>query len=500
MSKYWKFLFYSLVVLLGLIGCKDPWDEHVKLNDGIVTDNLFELINKTPELSVFAGYLSTSGLGTEISTSKTYTVWAPDNDAMALVDNSILSDSAKLRQFIGNHICFTMYSYYNNQPAAKIKSLSGKTILADYVNGKINDSNLKDPLEVVAKNGILHIIDKPLIPKANIWEYIESTELCPAHVSYLNSLTGSIFDPDKAIQIGVDPITGKAIYDTLSGLTWSNPVISEIRDLKSEDLFSTVFLVKDNVFTGEYDKFRPYYRITGDSLGSNDLTNWSISKDYIFAGEFDIDGPEDTLISMFNVKVPFDKTAVESVFECSNGKVYVLNDCPVKLENKIMPFIIEGEDTLHIITKALTGQTGYTREKSLASGGFDFILDNHGATPGSIKFHVGYVAATKYNFYWKAVDDFNYSYRYPNTTDTIKQRMARVRYLGIVDGEPFFTEPAPFTSDFIPVIDSTYLTAPEVYVGTRTFTSIDDLWLEITGSGRNTTIALDYIKIVPVFE
>ncbi len=500
MSKYWKLLFYTSLFLLGFIGCKDPWDEHGKVNDGIISDNLFELIAKTPQLSEFAGYLSSSGLGEEIATSKNYTVWAPDNEAMALVDNAILADSAKLHQFISNHICFTQYSYFDNKPAKKIKSLSGKNILPDYVNGMIEDANLLEPLDIVAKNGILHIIDKALIPKPNVWEYIESTDLSPMHAGYWNSLTGNVFDPDKAIQIGVDPVTGKAIYDTLSGLTWSNRVISEIRDLKSEDVISTIFLVKDAVLEQEYSKFRPYYRKLNDSIGSNELTYWNISKDYIFAGEFDLDGPEDTLLSMFNVKVPFDKAAVESVFQGSNGKVYVLNNCPVKLENKILPIIIEGEDTLRLITKALTGQTGYTREAPLASGGFDFILDNHGANPGSIRYHVGDIAATKYNFYWKAIDDFNYSYRYPNTTDTIKQRMARVSYLGIIDGEPAFTPPAPFTADFLPVIDSSYVTAPEVFVGTRTFTSIEDLWVQITGSGRNTTISLDYIKIVPVFE
>jgi uncharacterized surface protein with fasciclin (FAS1) repeats len=488
------------MVLLGFSGCKNPWDDHGMINKDIVTDNLNELINKTPELSVFAGYLSASGLSDEITTSKTYTVWAPNNAAMELVDKTILNDSVRLRQFVGNHISFTLYSYYNNQPASKIKSLSGKTILPDYQNRKINDANLIDPLEIVAKNGILHIIDKPLIPKPNIWDFIESTNLCPLHTTYLNSLTGTVFDPEKAIQIGVDPITGKAIYDVESGLTWSNPVISKIRDLKSEDSVSTVFLVSDDTFQKEFLKLRPYFTKLNDNKITNDLTYWNVAKDYIFAGDYSLNGSEDTLVSLFNVKVPFNKTEVRSVFEASNGKVFIMNDCSIALKNKILPIIIEGEDTTKIITKSLTGQSGYTRESPLASGGYDFILDNHGANPGSINYHIGEVSSTKYNVYWKAVDDFNYSYRYPNTVDTIKQRMARVQYLGIVDKVPVFSEPAPLTSNFIPVLDASYITAPEIFVGTRTFTSIEDLWLQVTGSGNNTTICLDYIKIVPVFE
>lgn len=500
MSKYWKILFYSLLVLLGFFGCKNPWDDHGMINKDIVTDNLSELINKTPELSVFAGYLSASGWSDEIATSKTYTVWAPNNAAMALVDKAILSNSVKLRQFVGNHISFTLFSYYKTQPATKIKTLSGKNITPNYVDWKINDARLIDPVEIAAKNGILHIIDKPLIPNPNIWEFIETTNLCPMHTAYMNSLTGTVFDPEKAIQIGVDPVTGKAIYDMESGLTWSNPIISNIRDLKNEDSVSTVFLVSDDTFQKEFAKLRPYYTKLNDNKGSNDLTYWNVCKDYIFAGDFKLDASEDTLVSMFKVKVPFNKLAVKSVFEASNGKVFVMDNCPIALKNKIQPIIIEGEDTTKVITTALTGQTGYTRESPLASGGYDFILDNHGANPGSIKYHVGEVASTKYNFYWKAVDDFNYSYRFPNMTDTIKQQMARVKYLGIIDRVPAFSVPAPLTVNFIPVLDKSYVTAHEVFVGTRTFTSIEDLWVQITGSKSNSTICLDYIKIVPVFE
>jgi uncharacterized surface protein with fasciclin (FAS1) repeats len=498
MNKLMKPGLLLLMMALILWGCKDPWEDHLKPDGAIPESNLFELLQSTPELSYFTGYLIDAGWQEELESSKSFTVWAPDNDAMSAMDAWDLDDSASLAMFVNNHIGFTAYPYYSPVKQVTVKMFSDKNLLIDNENGKIEDASLLEPFDRLATNGILHVIDKALLPKPNAWEIIEITGSAPQHVAYLKSLSEMVFNPSIATIIGVDPVTGKPVYDTLSGMVWSNRLITEVRDLRKEDSLSTVILVEDPVWESEFLKYRPYYKLA-DSVKSDELTRWLVSRDLVFRGLKSLEEMPDTLVSLFGIKIPFDRSAIQQTYEASNGIVYVMNNCDVRLGDKIHPFIVEGEDTNRVTFIAVSGQTGYTRQVELASGGYDFILDNHGANPGNIKYHMGEFAAGYYDFYWVAVNDFRGSYRTPNSATVLQQRLDFVRYLGMAGHEIIWSTPSQI-SDLITVVDSTYETAREVYLGQRFFTTYQDVWLQVTGSGRNTTICLDYLKAVPVLE
>ena len=492
-----KTVLLALMTLL-LWGCRDPWEEHVQLGEGVPDKSLFEIISSLPELSEFAGCLVEAGWQQELESSKSYTVWAPDNNAMGQLDPGVLEDPDGLAIFVDNHITLTAYSCYSPFSQLSIKTCSGKNLIIDNENGMIGDAKLLEPCDRIATNGILHIIDKALVPRPNTWDFVESTDLAPLHVEYLNSLTGMVFDPSVATITGVDPVSGRPVYDTLSGMVWDNRVITEIRDLRDEDSLSTLILVDDPVWNSEFGKYRKYYLLE-DSVESDDLTKWMISRDLVFRGKILSEEAPDTLVSLFGIKIPFDREAIQYSYEASNGIIYVMNSCDVSLQEKIPPVIVEGEDTTMVIFTSVSGQTGYTRQVEMASGGYDFILDNHGASPGNIKYHMGDFVAGYYKFYWVAVNDFDGSYRNPDPDMVLQQQLAFVRFLGMA-GQEMLWSPPSIISDLIEVVDSTYETAQEVYLGQRFFTTYQDVWLQVTGSGRNTTICLDYLKAVPVLE
>lgn len=488
-----------LMALTLLWGCKDPWEEHLKPGADIPESNLFELLQNTPELSTFTNYIIESGWQAELESSKSFTVWAPDNDAMDAVDEGELSDSAGLALFVSNHICFAAYSYYASEEQLTVKMFSGKNLLIDNGTGKIQDASLEEPYDRIATNGILHKIDKALVPRSNVWEIIESTDLAPEHTGYLNGLTGMVFDPSVATVIGVDPNSGKPVYDTLSGLVWNNRLIAQVRDLKEEDSISTVLLIDDPVWDAQFQKFRPYFKLA-DSVESDELTRWQVARDLVFRGEKPLAAMPDTLTSLYSVKIPFNPAAIQHTYEASNGIVYVMNSCDIGLGDMIHPWFVEGEDTNKITHIGVSGMHGYTRKVDLASGGFDFILDAHAANPASIKYHMGEFVAGYYDFYWVAVNDFNTSYRNPPADPTpIFQRLDFVRLLGVSGKDSIWSNPSNI-SELIEVVDSTYETAQEVYLGRRFFTNYQDVWLQVTGSGNNTTICLDYLKAVPELE
>lgn len=492
----------GIPVLIGImvLSCKDPWDEYVKLNDDTVTENLMEVISNDPNLSAFSELLERTGWDEILVLSQMYTVWAPTNDALSNLDASYLTDSVELKLLVEHHIAYSRYPYSNaGQETRKIKMFSGKNLILDFQQMIIEYASLVDPSDIPAVNGMLHVIDNVLIPKDNIWDLIENCSLCPLQTGYINSLTGELFNPDIAIQTGVDAITGLPVYDTASGMVWNNDFINRIRDLKNEDSLFTVILLKDNVFEQEVEKFKPYYNLD-DELQTDSLTKWNICKDIVFSGIIDTIHPPDTLVSLFDVKIPLSAGAIEQTFSLSNGIVLILNSCSVRLQDKIQPIIVEAEgDDKSIVYDPGGGLKGYTRQKDLASGGYDFVLDDHLANPGAVRYHVGYVNSVRYNFFWKAVDDFDGSY-YGADVDTIEQKLGEIELTGYTMDVPVFGSLSSLHTGYIQVTDTAYETSGEVFIGNKLYVTYNDIWLQVSGSGGNTTITLDYIKLIPVFE
>ena len=508
-----KIALLAIVSVLLVITCKDPWEEHVKVNENTVEENIIEIIQGKPELLKFYEYLEKTGYDSLLKSSKSFTVWAPSNTALKSLDNYALSDTAKLKSIIGNHISYGKYMYMVPSGVTKVKSLAGKYILLDYINGKADSAILSEPWDFPAKNGVIHVIDKALQPSPSVWEIIETTDLCPKHTGYLNSLTRLVFDPEQATQTGVDPFTGLPVYDTLNGLVWKNNFLSEVLDMSDEGTFSTVILITDKVFDQELDKFRKYYTPV-DSTKGDSVTSWMICRDLVFPGKLGVDEIGDTLISMYNVKVPFNKSSsvLKQTLIASNGIIYVLDDCAIKKEDKILPVLIEAEDTNSVVFTYVTGRTPLTRYRPGASGGYDFIVDDHGANPGYVMYKTGSLCAITYKCYWRAIDDFNYSHFRPSTTDTIRQNFSTIEQIGELKDVKHFTDENEIAKYFnsgnvysisqnTVVADTSYESTSEKELGLLVRTHFtENLWARVSSSGRNTTISLDYIKLVPQFE
>lgn len=509
-----KKIFFSIVFfIIILVSCRDPWENYGKINESTVTKSLMELINENPDFSTFKKLVELVGWNKNLNSNKLYTLWVPDNNAFNELPDSLLNDTVYVKFLIENHIVNGKY-FYNNvdiSDSIKIKMIAGKNVI--FYNKKMKIGNVEvnsSYFNIPARNGVIHKINKIIIPKKNIWEFIETTDLCKEHTNYLKSLSKYIFDPSRAIQIGVDPVTGRPIYDSASGMVWYNEFISKVCDLTDEDSEYTVFLLTDEVFVSQIDSFIKFYTNRNDPNYTLNLTKWNVSKDLVFRDKFSIENSPDTLISLFGVKVPFNKSAIyqNKGIELSNGVVYILNDCKIKKEDKIKPIIIEGEQDLKYMVYSPAavssmGRIGYKRQKDLASGGYDFILDYHLANPGIIRYYVGMVNSVRYKIYWKAVNDFYGRIRNQDINNPVelRQKLGIAKILGYQKGVPIFGTPEPLHEDFIDIIDKSYETAEERFIGQYRFFDVNDnLWLEVTGGGNNMTLTIDYIKLVPDFQ
>src|SRR4051812_30099606 len=123
--KYYVLIVVSALVILA--GC-DEWDDHNKPSQQSLNETLLQTINKAPQLSKFSEYLVTTGYDQVLASSKTFTVWAPDDQALSALSADIVNDVEKLKLFVGNHISYQEYFTASASPSVRIKMVNGKNL------------------------------------------------------------------------------------------------------------------------------------------------------------------------------------------------------------------------------------------------------------------------------------------------------------------------------------------------------------------------------------
>ena len=129
------------------------------------------LATKTPQLSTLLSLVKKAGLAGTLSQPGAYTVFAPTNAAFAKVPKatlaSLANNPAALKRVLLYHVVA------GKVPAAKVVTLrSAKTLAGPTVRIRVTGKTVRinsarvTKADVMASNGIVHVIDRVLIPPA----------------------------------------------------------------------------------------------------------------------------------------------------------------------------------------------------------------------------------------------------------------------------------------------------------------------------------------------
>ena len=128
MMKMKKMIRMSWVLggLVLAVGCQDHlWDDHYGLNPSTETRNLIQVLEGMPEYSAFCDVVKRHGMDSVLVTDQTFTMWVPDNNAMA----GFVEDANTQAQFLENHIARYLYGTVDlaDTSAVRVKMLNGKS-------------------------------------------------------------------------------------------------------------------------------------------------------------------------------------------------------------------------------------------------------------------------------------------------------------------------------------------------------------------------------------
>lgn len=164
-EKYPRFFFMALVIGLTLFATsceKDDDTEPAPAND------IMQIVDLNAGVSTLKAAIDAASLRATLKEEGPFTVFAPTNDAFAALDPTVvaylLATPAELTKVLTYHVVSGKVMS-GDLTAGTVGTLNGENVTVDLSNGvKINDATVT-AADVEAKNGVIHLIDKVLLPE-----------------------------------------------------------------------------------------------------------------------------------------------------------------------------------------------------------------------------------------------------------------------------------------------------------------------------------------------
>lgn len=348
-------LLLILVSMLAFSCMDDEWDQHYTSSSPTVDMKMWDALRDTvkfPEYakySKFVNYLVQAGYDSVLNTNNSFTLFVPDNEAF----ENYLQVGEDLEQTIGYHIGSTAFLPVNINGSRKLQTISKKYIQLS----KIGDDVYADGINVVNQSpvfidGIIMELDKVAYPRPNLYEYFKKYSSVMSW--YIDQQDSLAFDVVNSNALGFDA-DGKTIYDSTFVVVnkFEDEIFPVAQEFRNKAATFIVFsqeqyeqALNDMAFKlgagfNDYrdipsdwqeDVLIPYYLET--SVFDSAITYAKIAKDTIK----NIWG-DSVIIDHFNIDA-------STEFQCSNGKVFTMNEFEVPEKLYVDTIRIEGESLI----------------------------------------------------------------------------------------------------------------------------------------------------------
>lgn len=313
-----------IILVTGFISCKDDWDEHYKgLQEGTTESSPEKLgifLSLQEKYAVFTNFLKETGVLDTLNANQILTVWAVNNENMPTPEELSQWSAKEKRQIALNMLNYMPIYYPKFEDGKKIQTLADKNLyMGIHTAGFTLDGIEIISTNQVCMNGVIHEIAGLIIPRKNIYEYIESL---PDNYSMLRdsllARNDTVFDIEHSFPVGVDP-TGNTIYDSVFVI--HNNFIGDIRD---EEVKSTIMLPDNQVILNAFEEMRNY--LLADTLSrelKEDMNDWWL-KALIYSGELSVYDKDKSIYSIYNKHWRTDIQEVNrtQAISVSNGLIY----------------------------------------------------------------------------------------------------------------------------------------------------------------------------------
>jgi uncharacterized surface protein with fasciclin (FAS1) repeats len=147
------------VALLAVAVMPAPADTHKDIVDTAVSAGQFNTLAKA---------LTEAGLVETLKGKGPFTVFAPNDEAFAKLPagtlDALLKDKAKLTAVLTYHVVAGKVSAADVAKLSEAKTVQGQSVKINTMGGvMVNDAHVVQA-DVMASNGVIHVIDKVILP------------------------------------------------------------------------------------------------------------------------------------------------------------------------------------------------------------------------------------------------------------------------------------------------------------------------------------------------
>lgn len=130
--------------------------------------NIVEVAVDAGSFQTLVAAVQAAGLAETLANGGPFTVFAPTDDAFAALPEgtveALLEDTEKLKAILLFHVVSGAVTAADAAGIESAETLQGSTLRIDTSHGvKINDATVVQA-DVMASNGVIHVIDKVLLP------------------------------------------------------------------------------------------------------------------------------------------------------------------------------------------------------------------------------------------------------------------------------------------------------------------------------------------------
>jgi uncharacterized surface protein with fasciclin (FAS1) repeats len=337
-------LLVALLIILGtMVSCtmNDRWEDHYMNVPARIEDNVLHLIGQDQDYSMFYDALVNYGFEEMLSRNQYFTIFAPVNAAFDEVDGYT---DEEWKNIIGFHILYAKIFSKDFRDADLLTTIGKYLKMEDHGNNEftISGSGINmSRVDEYCQNGVVHQIDRLLIPKPNVYEYIMMLDSSYSILQeFLHSMDERYIDYEKSERIGVDD-NGNAIYDTI----WreENYFLDHIAGLNREEEAFTGFLPTNDHVRAALDAVSEYFGEIGDldEGAYNQLLFITFSGSFVHGAYMYEDIP-DSVASVTGKPVEKERLSFgETDLEVSNGIIHLLEGMTIPKSYFLLPITIE---------------------------------------------------------------------------------------------------------------------------------------------------------------
>lgn len=487
----WLFALICATLLFSYSCKKDYWDQHTEIRSQDLSSNLLEEIEANPDLSSFNEALKNTGISDSLKLSKVFTVWAPNNTAMAALSVEVKENPVELLRFVKFHIAYQSHFRPQDGKTDTVRTIGGK-------NAVFNSSTFEDASLITADrylaNGVLHIVDEASLPLVNAWEFLSASQ-ATALKNYIATVHYKELDVSKGEVLYIDPVSKQPVYR--EGTTFwveKNYFNQRVGDLANEDSLYTFIVLNDALYDSEKKKLTPYFKNDNQHL-IDSITQWNVVKDLCVRGVVSENQLSSGVISTQGGRFSISPSAIIQKKKLSNGVAYVVNALNYQLlENKIPTIMVEGE----MLDSARAPSVPQTKIRRDLNGNrfVDNTVESITSSPDPLNYfrYLTTVNSTRYKIFIRALNDI-YQVPFQMRVDFSTQSYF-----------PKAAESALSTTGYFDVLPFNTLSNPyqEILIGEYEPQQYGDLYVFLVSAATGvsstlpTALSIDYIKLVPV--